>query len=168
MAKEINKSIRATNEASKKRKRKGASASQEDQAAEGSSSSTFASKRGAVPQDISSKDLKREREAILSGKGRQVEFQKAASRKRLNDIVQAPPTITKAPRGESRSALEDKAKLKALLTGQEVATKSHKLSRLPEPVPKGGLKREAMLREERERVVQAYRRNKQAQLDRHH
>ncbi|UZJ51141.1 hypothetical protein CBS101457_000461 [Exobasidium rhododendri] len=162
MAKDINKSIRATNETSKKRKRKGG-AENEDHPSE--EASTFASaKKNAVPRESNSKDLKRAREAIENGKGKEIEFKQADSRKRLNDVVQAPPNLTKAPRGESKSALERKASLKAALSGRDAETSTSKSARLPEPVLKGGLKREAMLREERERAVQAYRSKKQAQL----
>lgn len=167
MAKEINSSIRATLDSNKKRKRKTTSTKNVDDGDEDTPALSSSTKKRTVPKEPKSKDLKREREAIQNGsKVAEMDFQMAASRKRVNDVVQAPPNLTRAPRGESKSALENKAKLKALLTGQAtIARPDPKPSRLPDPIQKGGLRREAMLREERDRVIQAYRNNKQAQLN---
>jgi hypothetical protein len=170
MAKDINYTIRATRDSNKKRKRKGNGEEEKDELMDGSNEKQSSSSKAAKQMETEpdSKTLKREREAMQAGKkpGEVVDWQKAASRRRVNDVVQAPPTLTKAPRGQSKSALENKAKLKALLTGTEVSERGqNKTARLPDPVQKGGLKRQAMLQEERDRAIKAYRRNKQAKLD---
>ena len=172
MAKEVRSSIRATQNSTKKRRNKdrqsaedGASAPQEESFAKPSSSS----KNASLHKEADSKTLKRQREAIEGKPERQQEWEKAASRKRVNDVVKAPPTLTKAPRGESAEAKKRKLELKALLSGQEGDEDAHEMggkARLPEPVKKGGLRREAMLQEERERVVKEYRQNKKRMLER--
>lgn len=168
MAKEVNSSIRATRDSNKKQKRK-AGAQQEqgndDRHAEAHRPASSLSK--ATPQEPDSKTLKRQREALEKGKGTQVDWEKASTRKRVNDVVDAPPTLTTAPRGETKSAKERKARLMAALSGKEAETTASAATgaRLPDPVQRGGLRREAMLQEERQRVVQAYRQNKQANLN---
>lgn len=158
MAKEIQGSIRATRDSTKKRKRKG-----EDDAEPEKDNSRKSKSAEAGIKEADSKSLKKQREA-LETKTRQIEFPKAQLRKRLNDVVQAPPTLTKAPRGESKIAKERKATLESLMTGKVVDQDDKKSARLPDPIQKGGFKRQAMLQEERKRVVQAYRHKKQLDI----
>lgn len=162
MAKEIQGSIRATKDSNKKRKRKDAVEREEADLEKRGLKASSSTKPPIKEQD--SKSLKKQRELLEINKTRQVEFPKAQLRRRLNDVVQAPPVLSKAPRGESKSAKERKATLELLLTGKAVDQETKKIARLPDPVQKGGLKRQAILQEERERVVQAYRRKKQLEL----
>jgi hypothetical protein len=158
MAKDINSTIKATKESSKKRKRQVESGLNDEY------SETKGAKSKVEVKEANAKDLKRERELLQAKADKPIDFQRAETRKRVNDVVLAPPVLTKAPRGESKQAKERKATLKSLMTGQK-AVSTVSSARLPDPIQKsGGLKREAMLQEERDRVVQAYRNKNQADL----
>jgi len=160
MAKDIQSSIKATRDSTKKRKRKAGGEEEDDR---GAPSEASKSSKVAV-KELDGKALKREREILEKKAAGPVDFQKAETRKRVNDIVLAPPVLTRAPRGESKQAKERKANLQSLMTGKDISAATVQPARLPNPVQKGGLKREAMLQQERDRVVQAYRDKKQASL----
>ncbi|TKY90662.1 hypothetical protein EX895_000660 [Sporisorium graminicola] len=66
----------------------------------------------------SSADLKRQRQAIQQT-GEIKDFAKATQVKKINDVAQAPPTLTRAPRGESVQAKTRKARLMAKITGND-------------------------------------------------
>ncbi len=63
-------------------------------------------------------DLKRQRQHIQQT-GAIKDFAKASQVKKINDVAQAPPTLTRAPRGESVQAKTRKARLIAKITGND-------------------------------------------------
>ncbi|CDU24051.1 uncharacterized protein SPSC_02680 [Sporisorium scitamineum] len=69
-------------------------------------------------KEPSSADLKRQRQAIQQT-GEIKDFAKATQVKKINDVAQAPPTLTRAPRGESVRAKTRKARLMAKITGND-------------------------------------------------
>ncbi|KAN0065650.1 hypothetical protein ACQY0O_000780 [Thecaphora frezii] len=74
-----------------------------------------AAKEAAEP---SRSDLKRQRQAIEAG-GEVKDFAKASQVKKINDVAQAPPRLTKAPRGESVQSKLRKAQLMAKIGGAD-------------------------------------------------
>lgn len=125
----------------------------------------------------SSKDLKRARNEYESRPAAPLDFAKADQRRRVNDVAQAPPRLTKAPRGETKQALARKAKLAAALSGSDDPDQAAKRvlaagrggtvtsGQMPEPVQRPGLKRQKDLEEERERVIKMYRKKRQQDLE---
>lgn len=160
MAKGIQSSIRATTKASKKKIK----AAQDDQKKD-----RYNVNETQGSDHVQKKNLKRQRETIEEQSGSDRDWQKAENRKRINDIVKAPPLLTKVPRGESYEAKKRKAKLQAALLGRDENDNSvlSDKARLPDPLKKGGLRREAMLKEERAKAIQAYRSNKKKTLGTH-
>lgn len=126
----------------------------------------------------SSKDLKRARQEYENRAPAPLDFAKADQRKRVNDVAQAPPRLTKAPRGESKEALARKARLAAALQGSDdpdgaaravLASRRRTVTQgqMPEPIaqrPPAGLKRQKDLADERERVIKMYRKKKQDKI----
>ena len=105
----------------------------------------------------SSADLKRQRQAIQQT-GEIKDFAKATQVKKINDVAQAPPTLTRAPRGESVQAKTRKARLIAKITGNDEEEAERKVKqaevarhkgRVPEKLaaghasPAGGKKRKS-------------------------
>ncbi|KAJ1586688.1 hypothetical protein NDA11_004227 [Ustilago hordei] len=91
----------------------------EDAEQEPSARKAKADKAAALEASQPSKlDLKRQRQAIQQT-GEIKNFAKASQVKKVNDVVQAPPTLTHAPRGESVQAKTRKAKLIAKITGND-------------------------------------------------
>ncbi|KAJ1031629.1 hypothetical protein NDA13_002020 [Ustilago tritici] len=91
----------------------------EDAEQEESARKAKADKAAALEVSQPSKlDLKRQRQAIQQT-GEIKDFAKASQVKKVNDVVQAPPTLTRAPRGESVQAKTRKAKLIAKITGND-------------------------------------------------
>ena len=125
----------------------------------------------------SSKDLKRARNEYESRPAAPLDFAKADQRRRVNDVAQAPPRLTKAPRGETKQALARKAKLAAALSGSDDPDQAAKRvlaggrggtvtsGQMPEPVQGPGLKRQKDLQEERQRVIKMYRQKRQKDID---
>lgn len=139
----------------------------------------------------SSADLKRQRQAIQQT-GEIKDFAKATQVKKINDVAQAPPTLTRAPRGESVQAKTRKARLMAKITGNDEDEAERKVKqaevarhkgRVPEKLaaaPAGGKKRKAdagaeaasepsmarqrVLEEEREKAIKAYRQIKEKKI----
>lgn len=128
----------------------------------------------AERSEPTSKELKRARQEYENRPAAPLDFAKADQRRRINDVAQAPPRLTKAPRGESKEALARKAKLAAALSGSvdpdEAArmvlsgnTRTVTKGQMPEPI--AGLKRQKDLEDERDRVIKMYRKKKQAKID---
>ncbi|CBQ67840.1 conserved hypothetical protein [Sporisorium reilianum SRZ2] len=141
----------------------------------------------------SSADLKRQRQAIQQT-GEIKDFAKATQVKKINDVAQAPPTLTRAPRGESVQAKTRKARLMAKITGNDEDEAERKVKqaevarhkgRVPEKLaaaagsPAGKKRKSAMdaeaasepsmarqrvLEEEREKAIKAYRQIKEKKI----
>ncbi|KAJ1030246.1 hypothetical protein NDA16_001157 [Ustilago loliicola] len=91
----------------------------EDAEHEESARKAKADKAAALEASQPSKaDLKRQRQAIQRT-GEIKNFAKASQVKKINDVAQAPPTLTRAPRGESVQAKTRKARLIAKITGND-------------------------------------------------
>ncbi|SNX81754.1 uncharacterized protein MEPE_00459 [Melanopsichium pennsylvanicum] len=142
---------------------------------------------------LSKADLKRQRHAIQQT-GDIKDFAKATQVKKINDVAQAPPTLTRAPRGESVQAKTRKARLIAKITGNNEQEAENKVKqaelarhrgRVPEKLsssPAGGKKRklasggepvaaqpsmarQRLLEEERDKVIKAYRQIKEKKIE---
>ncbi|EPQ27499.1 uncharacterized protein PFL1_05037 [Pseudozyma flocculosa PF-1] len=74
-----------------------------------------AAKEAAQP---SRNDLKRQRQALEAG-AEVKDFAKASQVKKINDVAQAPPRLTKAPRGETVQSKLRKAQLMAKIGGTD-------------------------------------------------
>ncbi|PWN49498.1 hypothetical protein IE53DRAFT_345762 [Violaceomyces palustris] len=127
-----------------------------------------AAKQAAEP---TSAELKAQRMAIQSGKEVK-EFAKASQVRRINDVAQAPPTLTKAPRGETVQSKLRKADLSAKIRGEDVEEarrdvmrieKARFKGRLPTTVSNG--KRKAMDSEDREDVLRGKTRRRKEDQD---
>lgn len=126
-----------------------------------------------------SQDLRKAREGLQTSGGEDRDWIKASQRRSVNDIAMAPPNLTKAPRGEGKTSLIRKARLKAAMEGEDMdkaeeleGLKKNKV-RLPDPIKKNengngngkekvknsspSLSRQNLLAEERERAIKAYR-----------
>lgn len=173
MAADIHASFKATRTSSnKKRKRKAQPGDAEaGQQSDERSSSQVAAKQAEKEPD--SRTLKEERVRLQARMGgdsnEERDWQKASQRRRINDVVEAPPSLTKAPRGQSTAALQRKAELKALLQGgkeTDADLNSVGKARLPDPVqPIVGLRRQAELEQERQKAVKAYRQAKERRIE---
>lgn len=94
-------------------------ADQQDLEQQESARKAKADKAAALQASEPSKaDLKRQRQAIQQT-GEIKEFAKASQVKKINDVAQAPPSLTRAPRGESVQAKTRKARLIAKITGND-------------------------------------------------
>ncbi|CEH18181.1 hypothetical protein CBOM_04597 [Ceraceosorus bombacis] len=94
----------------------------------------------------------------------ELDFAPRPQGRRLNDVAQAPPTLTRAPRGQGEAAKARKRKLAEAL-GASVPEVDAKNVRLPDPVvgkSRSGVnvRREEELEKERERAIKEYRRLK--------
>lgn len=128
----------------------------EDAEQEESARKAKADKAAALEASQPSKaDLKRQRQTIQQT-GEIKDFVKASQIKKINDVAQAPPTLTRAPRGESVQAKTRKARLIAKITGNDEEEAERKVKqaevarhkgRVPEKLastnvsPAGGKKR---------------------------
>ncbi|KAJ9476752.1 hypothetical protein PHBOTO_000407 [Pseudozyma hubeiensis] len=107
--------------------------------------------------EISSADLKRQRQNFQQT-GEIKDFAKASQVRKINDVAQAPPRLTRAPRGESVQAKTRKARLMAKITGNDEeeaernvkqAEKARQKGRVPEKLaaanspPAAGKKRKS-------------------------
>lgn len=91
----------------------------EDHEEQESARKAKADKAAALQANEPSKaDLKRQRQTIQQT-GEIKDFAKATQVKKINDVAQAPPTLTRAPRGESVQAKTRKARLIAKITGND-------------------------------------------------
>lgn len=84
----------------------------------------------------SSIDLKRQRQAFQQT-GEIKDFAKASQVKKINDVAQAPPTLTRAPRGESLQAKTRKARLMAKITGNDEEEAERKVKQAEKDRQKG-------------------------------
>lgn len=134
-------------------------------------------------------DLKRQRQAIQQT-GEIKDFAKASQVKKINDVAQAPPTLTRAPRGESVQAKTRKARLIAKITGNDEEEAEQKVrrdekarfkGRVPAKVaqeaekkrkrlteetaaPELSMARQRVLEEERQKAIKAYRQVKEKKI----
>jgi hypothetical protein len=116
-----------------------------------------AGKGKGKPAEPDKAELKRKRQAMQGAA--EGEWAAVGTRK-LNDVALAPPTLTRAPRGESDAA---RARKVALAQAMGRPAPAEAKVRLPEPLVRGGeggLRREEELRKERERAVREYRKMK--------
>ncbi|EST10047.1 hypothetical protein PSEUBRA_000450 [Kalmanozyma brasiliensis GHG001] len=84
----------------------------------------------------SKNDLKRQRQTIQQT-GEIKDFAKASQVKKINDVAQAPPTLTRAPRGESVQAKTRKARLMAKITGNDEEEAERKVKQAEKARQKG-------------------------------
>lgn len=157
--------MRASHQTSKKRKRRDRTDNNkvQQQQEHGPQVTEGASKNDTqrrTKQEVDRQALKQERARI---EGRSLDWQQPVQRRSVRDVVDAPPTLTRAPRGHGKEALQRKAHLQALLTGTTAESAPQK-ARLPDPVATGGLRRKAVLGDERERAVKAYRKAKEEKI----
>ncbi len=137
-------------------------------------------------------DLKRQRQTIQRT-GEIKDFAKASQVKKINDVAQAPPTLTRAPRGESVQAKTRKARLIAKITGNDEdeaenkvkqAEKARQKGRVPQKLAAAtaaasgtkrkndahdatgepSMARQRVLDEERRKAIQAYRQVKEKKI----
>jgi hypothetical protein len=94
------------------------------------------------------------------------DWQEAVQRRRVGDVAQAPPNLTKAPRGQGEDALRRKADLRSALGLPDSHAGSQKSkARIPDGVQSLVAARRKMdLEKERELAISAYRRVKAAKL----
>ena len=184
MAHEISQAFRSESRASinaRKRARRAArkagldpDASEDDEASAEQERKRRADKAAAKEAaEPSKEDLKRQRQAIESG-GEIKDFAKASQVKKVTDVAQAPPKLTKAPRGESVQSKMRKAQLMAKITGNDEeeasrnvlnAEKARFKGRMPVAAPpKPSMARQLILAEERERAIKAYRQQKEQKI----
>ncbi|PWN43430.1 hypothetical protein IE81DRAFT_90774 [Ceraceosorus guamensis] len=100
----------------------------------------------------------------VSDEEEELDFAPRPQGRRLNDVAQAPPTLTRAPRGHGEAAKARKRKLAEAL-GASVPEVDARHVRLPDPVvgkSRSGVnvRREEELEKERERAIKEYRRMK--------
>lgn len=187
MAKDIYATIRSANDSSsgKKRKRRQERERERDEQArkdgEGAVESGKKTGEKMAARELDRRALKEERlrlehQASTSANSTaDRDWEKATQQRSVRDVVDAPPKLTKAPRGESDAALKRKAQLKAALQGGDAgaaaASAPLRKARLPNPVATpsskqqpGGLRRQAVLEDERERAIKSYRQAKEAKI----
>lgn len=161
MASDVRAVVRSTTPKHKKRKdnttsnRSGASTSESPRGGK---------RRRSVDESTASDHLPKVPGASLVKSAR--DWEKASQRKRVGDVAQSPPTLTKAPRGHSVDALRRKSDLRSAMGLFEEDGRRESKARIPEGVKTlVEAKRKLDLANERERAINAYRRAKEAKLN---